>query len=244
MLKDAIRRVLPVLPWGWATWVGRIDFYLRPHKREIWGGPFNGQTVRVSIVKAILNECAPIAIVETGTFRAATTHFLAQSTSKPVYTVERDPVNFGFASERLRGCPNVSLEADDSRSFLRKCVKLPNLQSGPVLFYLDAHWNDDLPLAEEIEIIFSALSGAIVMVDDFQVPGEPGYIYDDFGPGKALTSEYLLGPCKKFNLIQFFPSIPAREETGARRGCVVLAGSPVIISRLERIPFLIRDAIG
>jgi hypothetical protein len=35
--------------------------------------------------------------------------------------------------------------------------------------YLDAHWNDDLPLAEELEIVFGACPNAIVMIDDFNV---------------------------------------------------------------------------
>jgi hypothetical protein len=231
-LCEALKRVLP------PNWVGRIRFYLLPERRESWAGPFNGQTARVRIFNAILDECHPIAVVETGTHRATTTYFLARSTSKPIYTVELDAENWGFASERLRACKNVFLEQGDSRSFLSKCVSQPNLQNGPVLFYLDAHWNDDLPLAEEIEIIFSALPEAVLMVDDFQVPGDTGYGYDDYGPGKALTPEYIAPSCQKFGLLQFFPSIPAHEETGAKRGCVVLAGSRKIVSKLERINLL------
>jgi predicted O-methyltransferase YrrM len=218
--------------------VGRIHYYWGP-KPESWvGGPFNAQTGRVNIFKAILDECQPIALVETGTFVATTTCFLAQSTSKPIYTVELDPKHYGYASERLRGYKNVFLEKGDSRSFLRRCVSKPNLQNGPVLFYLDAHWEHDLPLAEEIDIIFSALPEAIVIVDDFQVPGEPSYGYDDYGAGKALTSEYIAPSCQKFSLIKFFPSIPTNEETGAKRGCVVLARSRKIVSMLERINLL------
>ena len=255
-LTEVMKRVLPpkwlgalkrVLPPRWLDkfkrifspkWLGRIRFHLQPKGQESWGGPFNGQTGRIQIFKAILHECHPIAVVETGTYQGTTTHFLAQSTSKPIYTVEAYGENYGFASERLRGCKNVFLEQGDSRSFLRKCVSKPNLQNGPVLFYLDAHWEHDLPLAEEIEIIFSALPESIVMVDDFQVPDEKDYGYDDWGPGKALTSEYIAASCQQFGLLRFFPSIPAHEETGAKRGCVVLAGSPRTVSKLKRISVL------
>ena len=229
-IAAAIGRVLP------RNWVGRIRFYWRGH--EVSSGPFNGQTGRVEIFKAILDECHPIAIVETGTHLGSTTYFLAHSTTKPVYTVECDAESYGFASERLRGCKNAFLEQGDSRSFLSKCVRKPNLQNGPVLFYLDAHWNEDLPLAEEIEIVFSALSESIVMVDDFQVPNEIGYGYDDYGAGQALTSKYIALSCQKFNLVRFFPAISAHEETGAKRGCVVLAGSGKTVSKLERINLL------
>src|SRR5262245_47668538 len=61
----------------------------------------------------------------------------------------------------------------------------------------------------------STLSESIVMVDDFQVPGESGYGYDDYGSGKALTSEYIALSCQKFNLVRFYPAISAREETEA-----------------------------
>jgi hypothetical protein len=232
-------RIRRIIPW---SWVGRIHFYWGPDKRESFvGGPFNAQTGRVNIFKAIIDECQPIALVETGSFLATTTCFLAQSTSKPIYTVELDPKNYGYASERLRGYKNVFLEKGDSRSFLRRCASILNLQNGPVLFYLDSHWEHDLALSEEIEIIFSALPESIVLVDDFQVPGEIGYGYDDYGAGKVLTSEYIAPSCHKFSLVRFFPSIPAHEGTGAKRGCVVLAGSRKIVSMLERINLLRRS---
>ena len=112
-LSDLMKRVLPtkwlgtfkrVLP---PRWLGRIRFHLQPNRRESCGGPFNGQTGCIKIFKAILDECHPIAVVETGTYQGTTTHFLAQSTSKPIYTVELYGENYGFASERLRGCKNV-----------------------------------------------------------------------------------------------------------------------------------------
>jgi hypothetical protein len=31
----------------------------------------------------------------------------------------------------------------------------------------------------------------VAMIDDFRVPGDEGYAYDDYGPGKALTADYL-----------------------------------------------------
>jgi hypothetical protein len=231
-LRRLIRRAVP------PEWLGRIRFYLQPWRRKSWGGPFNGQVGRTKIFRAILRECDPVAIVETGTYYGTTTYFLAQSTCKPVYTVELDDLNFGFASERLRACKNVFLERGDSRSFLQRCVRRPELQNGPVLFYLDAHWHDNLPLADELEIIFSALPASVVMVDDFQVPGEMGYGYDDYGPGKALTSEYIAACCERFALEQFFPTIPPDEETGHKRGCVVLAGCRNLVSELKRITFL------
>ncbi|MGH7488291.1 MAG: hypothetical protein ACREMY_22235, partial [bacterium] len=65
---------------------------------------------------------------------------------------------------------------------------------------------------------------AVLMIDDFQVPGDPGYSFDDYGPGKALTSEYL-PELNGWGL--FYPCAPSSSETGARRGCAVLATPPM-----------------
>ena len=77
----------------------------------------------------------------------------------------------------------------DSRAALRQILNGPlaPMRDQPILFYLDAHWNVDLPLSEETDIIFSAAPRATVLIYDFQVPGDPGDGYDDYGSGKALT---------------------------------------------------------
>lgn len=69
------------------------------------------------------------------------------------------------------------------------------------------------------------------MIDDFQVPGDEGYSYDDYGPGKRLCLDYLQ-PLSQFKLTAFFPTLPSREETGGKRGCVVL-GDETIEERLN-----------
>lgn len=90
-----------------------------------------------------------------------------------------------------------------------------------VFFYLDAHWKDDLPLREELEIIFSHWARPIVMIDDFQVP-DSDYSFDDYGPGKTLNLDYLGPVISAHNIAVFFPAVAASEETGVKRGCVVL----------------------
>jgi hypothetical protein len=111
-----------------------------------------------------------------------------------------------------------------------------------LFFYLDAHWNEDLPLADEIDIIFGRSSNAVVMIDDFEVPGDPGFDYDDYGPGKALNAEYIAPLAEKHGLAIFYPSVPSREETGRRRGCTVLCKSAFLGRALQHIP-LLRQAI-
>lgn len=234
-MKEAIKSLIGPVNQG------RIRYYLHPDHRQGWGGPFNGQQQRQAIFLSLVESCQPTAFVETGTYLATTTYFVAKATkSIPIYSVEYSALNLGFSYERLRGLKQVHLELGDSRTFLRKLLASAKLPAGPTLFYLDAHWHDDLPLAEELELIFTACSEAIVMVDDFQVPWDAGYAFDDYGAGRALTPAYIAPAVARFGLSCFYPSQPATEETGSRRGCVVMTASSTQEVRLDRIPGLRR----
>jgi hypothetical protein len=76
------------------------------------------------------------------------------------------------------------------------------------------------------------------MIDDFQVPSDPGYGYDDYGPEKALVSSYIQPAVLAHELGAFHPCTPSAAETGGRRGCVVLAKDAYLGPVLARIPLL------
>ncbi len=85
---------------------------------------------------------------------------------------------------KARSLPKVRLSLADSRVFLRDLLAgLPN--DRPVLFYLDAHWNEDLPLAEEARLIVEQAPLAVVMIDDFCVPFDPGLQLGRLRAGQA-----------------------------------------------------------
>jgi len=196
-----------------------VEFHLHPEKLDSWGGPFNGQCFRQTIYVDLVRACGFAAIVETGTFRGSTSIFLAQnSAGAPVFSSEISTRYFEIAKRRLRAIPNLHLLNLDSRLFL-STLKLP--PQTKTFFYLDAHWREDLPLAAEIEIINLNFSSFVVMVDDFQVPNDAGYAFDDYGPGKSLS-------LRDFSFLsdrRFFSYLPARssdQESGLRRGCIVL----------------------
>ena len=60
-----------------------------------------------------------------------------------------------------------------------------------------------------------------MIVDDFRVPFDSGYFYDDYGPGKVLSLEILDGLLTPDIQIAF-PSTPSELDSGARRGAVLL----------------------
>lgn len=233
MLKVVARRLLG------DTLVGTIEYYLHPEKGIGWGGPFNGQPARQALFSAIVAIAQPVAIVETGTYLGTTTEFMAL-TGVPVFTIEADPRRFGFARARFRSRRNVNPLNGDSRAILQNlfALSLRELAGRTLFFYLDAHWNDHLPLAEELDLVFSHCLAAVVMIDDFQVPFDPGYGYDDYGPGKALVPDYIVPAVSAHGLRAFYPSTPSAEEGGVCRGCVVLAKHQPVISALSSLPLL------
>ena len=213
--------------------LGMRDYYRFPERAAAWGGPFNGQAARSALFESIVAATRPRAIVETGTYLGTTTELLANA-GVPVCTIEGHVRKFGYARARLLRRRNVRTFLGDSRSVLKDLLdgRLKALQKESLFFYLDAHWNADLPLAEELDIVFSRCPEAIVMIDDFQVPGDAGYVFDDYGPGIALNATYIAPAVAAHGLAVFYPSTPSEKETGERSGCVVLCQAPAQCSTL------------
>jgi hypothetical protein len=203
--------------------VGAFDYWLKPEWRHSWGGPFNGQEFRQQLFSELCARVPFVAVVETGTFRGTTTRFFHETTRLPVHSFETGSRNYGFARANLRSLsPHVHLYRCDSRTGLTHLATSNRLPPGAVFFYLDAHGAGELPLAEELRLVFAHWPAAVIMIDDFAVPDDPGYGFDQYEPDGPLTLGYL----EKNGALPagiWFPRCPALAETGYRRGCVVLA---------------------
>ncbi|HEV3143611.1 MAG TPA: hypothetical protein VGZ47_06955 [Gemmataceae bacterium] len=205
-----------VLPGRAGRMLNRLKKYLKRYDRAAFSelGTLNNQRERERIVKNLLRDFQPAAIVETGTYLGAgTKFFLGATQSCPILSCEIDPDYFAFCRRRFRNEPRISLFKCDSATFLRQ---LSFERNANLAFYLDAHWYDHLPLRDEVSFIVSRYPNALILVDDFAVPHDPGYGFDDYGIGRRLDAEYL-APLSDRILI-FYPTVLSEEETGARRG--------------------------
>jgi hypothetical protein len=217
-LKSLLRNTYAVL-------LGLFDL-LDPRVRGSLGSPLNGQRRRSEIVIEMSTSLDFDRALETGTYRGSSTRFLSDVVGGPVTTVESNPRFYVFSRLRLYLEPAVRMVLGDSRAFLRDEAAKPAAASETILIYLDSHWHDDLPLREELQIIAKAWPRGVVMIDDFQVPGDPGYGYDDYGPGKVLNEDYL--PAADLGGWQLlWPKASSDEETGHKRGTAILAGPDV-----------------
>ena len=156
-----------------------------------WSGGFNGQAGRARLFAAMLGAVQPTFIAETGVFRGNTTAAIAEQFVGPIYGCELDRRWYRAAAGRLAGKANVVIYEMDSRLFLRQV--LAEAPAGPALIYLDAHWFRDLPLRDELAIIFASGRPGAIMIDDFAVPHDEGYSFDDYGPGRRLDLSLLAG---------------------------------------------------
>ena len=79
----------------------------------------------------------------------------------------------------------------------------------------------------------------VILIDDFQVPDNSGYQYDDYGPGKALTMEYLSPVVDRHGLSVYFSKASSADETGKKRGYCVVA-SPALADDVNAFELLHR----
>jgi hypothetical protein len=236
-----------VKPLAWARhrvkrWLGderlgMVDYWCRPGWREPWGGPFNGQAFRQRLVAELCARVAFAAVVETGTYRGSTTAYLRRVTRLPVHSFEVTLRDHGFARARLWRAHGVHLHWGDSRTGITALAASSARPDGSVFFYLDAHWGNDVPLREEVALAFRHWDQAVVLIDDFAVPDDPGYGFDDAGQGLTLAH---LGPWASPPTAVWFPACASSAETGARRGCVVLARDSELIWQIDAMRTLRR----
>jgi hypothetical protein len=182
------------------------------------------------MIAEVVSAARVEAFVETGTNRGATVAYVRRELTLPVWTVELIPRSYELCRWRFRNDPEVRLHLGDSRRFLEKMRG--ELAGRRCLFYLDAHWFDDLPLADELRIIARGWSEWVVVIDDFKVDDDPNYGYDDYGAGRALEFSYL--PRDEIEPFEgFFPVASGTEENHPRRGCIVLGRGESVLPALR-----------
>ncbi|ATL25039.1 hypothetical protein [Streptomyces formicae] len=203
-----------------------------------WLEPFNGQHARQRMFRSLVSAVRPASLFESGSYRGASTRFLWHVSGKPVYTAEKNPNFARYVAREFRHVPEVKVLNHDSRDALRILHTGAHIPSSkPFLCYLDAHWDADLPLRDEVAFILQKWPLSVIVIDDFKVPDDSGYGFDAYGPTE-LSVDYL-GQSALAESHILWPSCPAREETGYRRGCVVLA-SPQLADAVGELPELRR----
>lgn len=126
--------------------------------------------------------------IETGTFQGNTTALFGRLFDQ-VHTIEIVEGTYNAAKDALKSYDNIHLHLGSSEKVLKDL--LPSVKGKPVLFYLDAHWQDHWPLLEEIqEIGKTHKDNCIIVIDDIKVPGKKKFPYDAYGDHEC-SHEYV-----------------------------------------------------
>jgi len=196
------------------------------------GFGFNGDVVRACVVHGLFRALGATTFVETGTFRGATSILAARLLRCSVHSTELDPKSYLISRLRCAPFRRIHVYRGDSRRFLKRMGE--RLGPGHIPFvYLDAHWNEDLPLQAELDIVVSYWPRFVVLIDDFEVPTKPGFGFDaERPPALSLDNFTLPQPGGPTRSGIFFPAYDPEQEVGARRGYVVVVGG--LRDRLDR----------
>jgi hypothetical protein len=118
----------------------------------------------------------------------------------------------------------VQLNSMDSRDFLREHFNKTSYKRP--FFYLDAHWEVDIPLLEELTIILSTAAEFVIVIDDFMVPHDPGFGFDVYG-STIFDWSYISSTIETHQqeLSVFYPTYSSSMETGAKRGFIAIMPS-------------------
>ncbi|WP_329427498.1 hypothetical protein OG339_45620 [Streptosporangium sp. NBC_01495] len=137
------------------------------------GGPFGFDITVALLADDLVTGYDCDALVETGCHLGDTTDYLARRYPElPVYSCDIDPSYAAFTRRRVAKHRNARVEPVDSAALVNSAAAIHHRP----LFFLDAHWGPDWPLARELE----AIAAGIVLIHDFDI-GHPRFSYDAYG---------------------------------------------------------------
>jgi hypothetical protein len=182
--------------------------------------PFNGQVSRFKQIEQISNVLKPDVAIETGTFLGTSTPYLATMVSGDTYTIEFVPkyakkARMRFESEFQN--LGISLIQGNSVNEIKKLLGgIP--PTSTILAYLDAHWERELPTAQELAELLKWGNTWVAVIDDFKVPGDDSYGFDQYG--ELVVDKSLIPQGVRLMV----PNQSANFESGARKGTAYVFG--------------------
>ena len=208
------------------------------------GGGFHGDILFQSLVDLIISLLPISSFIETGTYLGESTAYVSRRwRNLTIFTCEINDEFFSRARQRLKTFKNTKLSQTSSPEYIKQLVSSNCIGSLP-LFFLDAHWYDYWPLQDEVKLISLSCPTAVVIIDDFEVPGRPEFKYDVGGGGskefsgkmvidqKICSLALIKGALSEKNTYRALqPCYSVRDAFGKRRG--ELRGHIIIFQNLQ-----------
>ena len=151
---------------------------------------FHGDRFLIEAVHSVLKDAE--YFVETGTNVGSTIRFVATKYNAiQCLSCEPDENGFRSAGCNTQGLDNVELHNVDAITFLNTLPSVLPATGKRVVCWLDAHgcgfrW----PLREEVDFFTKQYPDAIIFIDDFKVPGNDKFGYDQYD-GQECSLSYI-----------------------------------------------------
>jgi predicted O-methyltransferase YrrM len=201
---------------------------------------FHSDKIFQSLVKEIVLSLPITSFIETGTYLGASTKYVASiKPDLPIFSCEIQKKFFIVSKIRLRKFKNIRLYLGSSPIFLQELINSNFLGNLP-LFFLDAHWYDYWPLEDEIKIITSSIAKAIIIIDDFEVPGRPEFNFDIYN-SKICGFDLIEQTMDKKNSYKALLPFYSDKDAFLEKNSLTLTGYIVIFQNLEKEFELIRE---
>lgn len=175
---------------------------------------FHGDRYLLDVVDALAQDVE--VFVETGTNVGSTLAYFARKYPHiPCLSCEPDLEAFQHAKKNVAGLTNITLYNQTSQQFLETLrEKHTDIFPKKVLFWLDAHgYGFQWPLKEELAFISGNFLHALILIDDFKVPGREVFGYDEY-QGQICSYEYVkdaLNPVRTYKV--YYPNYTEHTST-------------------------------
>ena len=168
-------------------------------------GVWHQDPIFEAIVNKLITDLKPKRFVETGTYLAETTRYIARK--YPWLQVHSVEIRLDFFERSAISCKfltNVKLYCMSSPDFLKMIYD--TLKDGLTVFWLDAHWWEYVPLRDECKII-ATLDKYVAILDDF-ASNNPRFGGDVFAGGHENNLSYVADILGKKCCVPNYPSFP------------------------------------
>lgn len=161
--------------------LGEASIYRVKHLLGIVPEAYHNDQVALALVDRLVRTFEPSSFVETGTFQGGTTRYMAVTYPElPIHSIEINATFHENCRKKLQPYRNVRLYHGSSEKIIAEGLDARWFGPRP-FFYLDAHWYDYWPLCDEVRLIGRHLDEAVMVIDDFEVPGRPDFTFDEGG---------------------------------------------------------------
>lgn len=174
---------------------------------------FEGDSFLHEEIKSLVSKHGIDQIIETGTYLGWTTRKFAEMAQ--TLTSEINPQYFKEAVANIGQNNKVIMYLGNSVDCLKQY--LPGAKDKKILMWHDAHWANDCPLLDELQVIADNGILPIICIHDFKVEGRPDLGFDSYN-GQDFTLEWVNPKLDLIYGARGFTYYFNSEATGAKRG--------------------------